>query len=236
MADSIPTGIKGLDRILGGGLKPSSSCLITGAPGTGKSVLCLQYIIEGARQYNEPGIYITVEEHASDMRDYANSLGMDFSDLEENGLVTLLEQPILKGSVLSAEFISKMVEEKGIKRMVLDSLTLFKYMHQDNPMSLRSNLLKFMVRMRELNVTLLVTSERNTTSVDNVEYTHTDYLFNGIIFLFKPRLKSAFERCLTISKMRGVDHSLKIHPFAIKTGGIILQPDATSFALGGDDQ
>jgi KaiC/GvpD/RAD55 family RecA-like ATPase len=233
-SDLVATGIQGLDFILGGGLMPGSTCLITGAPGTGKSVLCLQFIVEGARRYDEPGIYITVEEKADDIRDYARRLRLDLGDLEGREMLTILEQPVLRGSVLSAEFIGKLVETKRIKRVVLDSLTLFKYLHQGDQVRLRSDILSFLNRMRELGVTLLVTSERDTTNLDYVQYKETDYLFQGIIILLKPRLKSSFERCLTIAKMRGMNHSLNIHSFTIGDGGIAVQHEP-SFAHDGDD-
>jgi len=231
MTKLIPTGIEGLDLILGGGLMPASTCLITGAPGTGKSVLCMQYLLEGARKFNEPGIYITVEETADDVREYCKRLKMDTTELEESGRLTILEQPILRGSVLSAEFIGEMVKTQNVRRLVLDSLTLFKYYHKEDPVQLRTDILRFLTKMRELGVSLFVTSERSTTNMDLIEYQDTDYLFQSIIILLKPRLKSSFSRCLTIAKMRGVNHSLSIHPFTIGDGGITVQPE-TSFVQG----
>ena len=79
----IKTGVFGLDKILKGGLRKNSSILITGAPGTGKTILALQFIYYGAKKYNENGIYITTEENLSDLRQFANNLGMDIGSLEK---------------------------------------------------------------------------------------------------------------------------------------------------------
>jgi KaiC/GvpD/RAD55 family RecA-like ATPase len=231
----VELGVDGLDSVLGGGLLPASTCLVTGAPGTGKSVLALQFIVEGARKYNEPGLYITVEETADDIREYARRLGLDICSLEKNGTLTIVEQPVLKGSVMSLEFIEKLVKEKNAKRVVLDSLTLFQYLHQGNPITLRTEILRFITRMRYLGVVLVVTSERSMTSIDYIEYMDTDYLFQSVIMLFKLRSKSSFERCLMVAKTRGLRHSLNVHPFTIGDGGFKVQADGVSFALRGGE-
>jgi KaiC/GvpD/RAD55 family RecA-like ATPase len=91
-------------------------------------------------------------------------------------------------------------------------------------------------KMRELNVSLFVTSERDTTNLDSIQFHDTDYLFQSIIIMLKPRLKSSFQRCLTIAKMRGVNHSLSIHPFTLGEGGIKVHPEPSFMHGDGDTQ
>ena len=75
MIELIKTGTKGLDNVLKGGLRKNSSLLITGAPGTGKTIMALQFIYYGAKTYNEDGIFISTEESLTDLRNYAKNLG-----------------------------------------------------------------------------------------------------------------------------------------------------------------
>ena len=77
----IKTGIVGLDEILKGGVREGASVLIAGSPGTGKTILAMQFILEGAKR-NEPGIYISSEESVDDIRNYAGSLGWDIEKYE----------------------------------------------------------------------------------------------------------------------------------------------------------
>jgi len=230
----VRSGIPGLDDVMGGGLIPKTSMLLNGSPGTGKSIFGLQFLIEGARKYNEPGVYITVEETVDDIRFCARQLGWNIDELEQKGLMTLVDpsQPILEGSVVSIEYISKIIAEKKAKRLVLDSLSLFQYMYSHTN-TFKTEIIRFMRNMRSLGVTSIVISERATPGVDDITYSPEDFLFQGMIVLMKLRMQASYERCLNIVKYRGLDHSIRIHPFKISAGGITILTDTTPFALSG---
>ncbi|MCX6694740.1 MAG: AAA family ATPase [Candidatus Altiarchaeota archaeon] len=233
----VKTGIPGLDEILGGGFIPKTSFLVTGGPGTGKSILGLQFIIEGARKFNEPGVYITVEESVEEIRFYAKRLGWKIEDLEEKGLVTIIEQPVMEQSMVrslvSIDYVEKVIKQRNAKRIVLDSLTLFNYMYGDQKTTLRTEILRFIKNMRSLGVTSLVISERYTMGVDETTFMHEDFIFQGIILLLKLRMQASYERCMNVVKLRGVGHSIKIYPFKIGNEGISVLTDATPFSLSG---
>ena len=99
--ERIKTGISGLDQVLKGGLRKNSNILITGAPGTGKTILALQFIYYGAKDSNENGIFITTEDNLDDLRKNASNLGMDFKSLENKGKIFFVQKPIatLKGGL-----------------------------------------------------------------------------------------------------------------------------------------
>ena len=120
----IKTGVEGLDELFKGGLKENSSILLQGSPGTGKTILALQFIYQGALM-GEPGLFITSEIKADDLREYALSLGMDLRPLEKKGIFHIVEQPILRGNIVSIDTPLKIIKQSKIKRVVLDSLTLF---------------------------------------------------------------------------------------------------------------
>src|SRR3990167_1414057 len=94
VVEKIKTGIEGLDKILKGGLRKNSSILITGAPGTGKTIMALQFIYYGAKDYNENGIFIATEESLSDIRENTKKFGMDFDGMEKKGKIFLIEKPL----------------------------------------------------------------------------------------------------------------------------------------------
>jgi len=127
MIERIKTGINGLDQILKGGLRKNSSILITGAPGTGKTIMALQFIYYGAKKYNENGIFIATEETLSDLRNYSKNFGMNFEHMEKKGKIFLIEKQLamLKGGISSIKGMLDLIKKKNIERVALDSLTFF---------------------------------------------------------------------------------------------------------------
>jgi circadian clock protein KaiC len=230
MVDKIKTGISGLDEILKGGMRQGASVLVTGPPGTGKTILAIQFIIEGAKK-NEPGIYITSEEDVEDIRNYAEALGLDIKNLEKKGLVTLMKQPLFPKKLMSIATPLSVIKSKKIKRVVLDSVTLFEYAYFPEDAAYRREVLDFVNKMNETGVTLMATSEKSIRNIDEIEYKPEDFLFDGLIILAKIRKGSSFEHCITVTKMRGQDHSIDVFPFRIGEGGIEVFPKQIPFSL-----
>jgi len=233
--NSLPSGIPGLDEILNYGFRKKSSIVVTGESGTGKSIFALQFIIEGAKN-GEPGLYITTEETADSIEEYAQGLGFGIEDLEKKGLLFILEQRPNRGRLMTIEAPIKFIQQKKIKRVVLDSLTLFEYVYSESINEYRKGVLQFLMDMKDAGITILATSERAHTQIDNVQYKPEDSLFEGIIMLFKIRKAAVFERAITVDKMRGQDHKLGIYPFKIKNHGITIYPEETPFSLVNEEK
>lgn len=236
MIEKIKTGIKGLDHILKGGLRKNTSLLITGAPGTGKTIMALQFIYYGTKLYNENGVFITTEEDAHDLRSYAKNLGMDIKEMEKKGKIFIVEKPLatLKGGISSIKGLLDLLKKKKIKRVALDSLIFFEYLYpkyNNNKMEFRRQVMLFMKKMKDAGVTFLSVSERKITDLDRLEYDMMDFIFEGFIVMSRIRKGSYFERVVTVAKIRGQDHSLDVFPVSINNDGLKILHDQVPFSL-----
>lgn len=225
----IKTGVSGLDEILKGGFNENCSILITGAPGTGKSILALQFVYQGCLN-NEPSLYITCEEPVEMVKEYAKELDLDFEEFEKKDIMFFLREEISVTRPISIARAIELIKSKKIKRVVLDSLTYFEYA-APSEIEFRKSLLHFMNVMRDCNVTVLLVSQENTPSIDTLKYKPQDFLFDGLILLVKIRKEESFERCINVVKMRGQDHLLNIYPFKIQKGGIKVYTKQVPFSL-----
>lgn len=226
----IKTGVPGLDDLFKGGIRENSSILLSGQPGTGKSILGLQFLLQGAKD-GEPGIYITSEESAESIREYAHSLDLDLYEYEKQGIISLTRQSITSRKILTLGSLTELMRKNNVKRVVLDSITLFKYGQQDRLTTFRKEILDFLDLMKESKVTLLCTSEKALTDLDKLSYEPQDFLFEGVIVLMKIRKGSSFERVIHIAKMRGQDHLIDVYPFTIEKGGVHIHKDQIPFSL-----
>ena len=235
-AELIKTGVQGLDHVLKGGLRRNSSVLVTGAPGTGKTILALQFIYYGAKDYGENGIFISTEESLDVLDQSAKNLGMDLKSMVDNGKIFFIQKPIatLKGGISSIKGLVDSIKKNKVKRVALDSLIFFEYLYprfDGNKMEFRRQVLMFMQEMKKAGVTFLVVSERSVTDFDRLTYDMMDFVFEGIIIISRIRKGSYFERVLTVAKIRGQDHSLDVYPVSIGTDGLKILYDQTPFSL-----
>ena len=232
----IKTGIPGLDNVLKGGLRKNSTMLITGAPGTGKTILALQFIYYGAKDYDENGIFITTEENLADIRQFAKNMGMDIASMESKGKIFFVQKPLttLRGGLSSIKGLVDAIKKYNVKRVALDSLIFFEYLYprfDGNKMEFRRQVLLFMQRMKKAGVTFLAVSERSVTDLDRLTYDMMDFVFEGFIVLSRIRKGSYFERVLTVAKIRGQNHSLDVYPVTIGDDGLKVLHDQTPFSL-----
>ncbi len=236
-AELIKSGIPGLDHVLKGGMRRNSSVLVTGAPGTGKTLLALQFIYYGAKDYNENGIFISTEESLDVLDQSAKNLGMtELNSLVSKNKISFIQKPIatLRGGLASIRGLIDVIKKNNIKRVALDSLIFFEYLYpkfNGNRMEFRRQVLMFIQEMKKAGVTFMVVSERSVTDFDRLEYDMMDFVFEGIILLSRIRKGSYFERVITVAKLRGQEHSLDVYPVAIGRDGLKVLYDQTPFSL-----
>lgn len=236
MADKVKTGIKGLDEITNGGFRRNMSILITGSPGTGKTIAALQFIYAGAKDYKENGLFISTEENLDEVRGYSKNLGMDLEKYEKKGSLILYEKSVstLKGGIVSIDGLLALVKKNKIQRIALDSIIFFEYMYSKdagNRMEFRRQVVMFIQQIKKAGVTFMTIAERSVTDLDRIEYDILDFIFDAIILVARARRGAYFERLISVIKVRGQEHNLDVYPLKIGNGGITILTDQTPFSL-----
>jgi circadian clock protein KaiC len=222
-------GIPGLDNILGGGLTRDRVYLIEGNPGTGKTTLSLQFLLEGVRR-GEPGLYITLSETAEELRDVAATHNWSLDDLSLYELVNELgmdpdgEQSVLHPSEVelgeTTREIMQRVEELKPRRVIFDSLSELRLLAQ-SPLRYRRQILALKHFFASRDCTVLLLDDRTSENHD----LHLHSIAHGVITLEQvPRAFGSERRRLRVIKMRGIKFRGGYHDLTLDTGGITVYP------------
>jgi len=213
----IPSGVPGLDRLMGGGFEEGTVNLITGKTGTGKSIFCSQFIYDGVMKHKQKGIYITTEETAKNIRRQVKNFGWDFETIEKKGWVKMLEFEPFDVSTLTTK-MQEMIDKTNAKRVVIDSVSMFE-LYLTNVFEIRKALFKVIQKIREMDRIGLVVAEILEDSSSLSRFGVIEFMVDSIILLQYLGL-AKYKRSLMIRKMRMSDHSTNIHPFGITNKGI----------------
>lgn len=217
----IATGIPGLDEVMEGGFKKASVNMIGGGPGSGKSIFCMQYLVEGIEKHNENGIYISFEENTEKILEDLSRFNWGLEQkINEKKLIILYYTPEQVEKVLEAGggLVRDAIESINARRLVLDSLTAFTLLHE-NELQKRKAVLKLFDALYKWGCTALVVSEQEP---DPTHHTSTimEFKVDGVILLYNIRKGIIRERALEVFKMRGVHHLAKIFPTKIDEQGM----------------
>jgi circadian clock protein KaiC len=219
------SGIDGLDQLLNGGFPTGSTVLVEGLPGTGKTILGMQFLYHGAVNENESGIYITFEELPEQLYKELNAFGWNLKDLEiQNKLRVICISPdVLMEQLLKPDgLIQQIIKEINCRRVVVDSISLFQFGVEDLKQS-RKKIYTLRNILRKLNITSLFLQE--SISSDHNDVPFVNYLVDGVIRLsLKSHLNDFRKRTLEILKMRGCCVTEGEHIYRINEQGIHLVP------------
>ena len=224
--EQVPTGIKGLDTLLRGGLPKGSTTLVSGTPGTGKTILSVQFLVNGYLQAKEKGFYISLEEDVDRMEKYmSKAFGWPIRELRKKGNLIMIRSDVYDFEKFK-DLIETTIEKNRIERVVIDPITVISLFFE-KPLEIRRSLLELDRMLKKLNCTSLLTCEipegTNAISSFGIE----EFTSDGIIIL---TYKIGAPRGIVVRKMRLVDHDKEIHPFEIKEGeGIIVYPTEKLF-------
>jgi circadian clock protein KaiC len=229
----LETGISGLDTMLDGGFNQGRVVLVLGEPGSGKTILCSQYLYHGATQMNEKSIFIGMNEQKSRFFQEMSGLGMDFDKLEKTGAFSYVDATEVRripeqakvgripvggrelGLVNLMDMIQEAIEKYSPKRVVVDSIAdlVFRYPKVEER---RPVVLDLVETLQSTNATCLMTSELLTTSEGRLLQPE-EYLAEGVLIM---RTLQKGIRSIQILKMRGSKVDTHARPYVINDTGL----------------
>lgn len=212
--------------MISGGFLRGSANLLEGAPGTGKTTLAMQYIFNGIKLYDEPGLIITFEEFPQQYYHDAMQFGWDLKKLEaEEKLKVIFSDPqttLDEFDKVDGEFVS-LVEKLQIKRVIIDSMTHFESLVSDQ-YELREIETRLINALKREGVTSILLRE-NDNLLGQVSHvtSKVPFIVDSYTLLRYVEIDSAIEKALCILKMRGSDHQKDIRCFRITAKGIEVE-------------
>lgn len=241
--DKTKFGIQGLDKALMGGIPQGNLVLISGGAGTGKSTLCLHFLINGATLFGEKALYISTEQNVDELHKHASKFGWDLQQLEEKNLFRILFFDITRGDKFLQQ-VETIIKEFQPKRVAIDSLTtltdslIIGGMREESAFSLvqvvekvspiprteqiitKSILYKLIAELKKYKLTTLLTSElfeeARRLSADGI----SEFITDGVVLLHYIEIGVGDYRSMEIRKMRYSDYDKDIIPYDITEKGI----------------
>ena len=247
--DRIKTGMSGLDHALMGGFPDGNIVLVSGGAGTGKSTFSLQFIVNGAQQFGEKGLFFSTEQTEEELHKHAEGFGWNLKELEDKGLIKLaffdlteVDNPL--------RLMNSLVRSFSPKRIVVDSVTtltdalIIGGLAQKGPFSLvpisespsaiprteqivtKSILYKLVTELKRYKITTLLTSElpenMKALSADGI----SEFIADGVIVMQYLGVGAVDFRSMLIRKMRYSDHDKQILSYDISAKGIEFKKTA----------
>lgn len=231
-----PTGIQGLDEITGGGLPQGRPTLVCGSAGCGKTVLAMEFLLRGALQYNEPGVFMSFEETSEDLAKNFSSFGFDLNDLIARKKLAIDYVRIERSEIKeTGEFdleglfvrLGFAINSVKAKRVVLDTVEGL-YGGFTNEAIIRAELRRLFRWLKEKGVTAIITGERGVKTL--TRYGLEEYVADCVITLAHGSTNHVATRRMRIVKYRGSLHGTNDYPFLIDEHGISILP-VTSLGL-----
>jgi KaiC domain protein len=244
LVERIITGIAGLDEILGGGIPKRNVVLLSGGPGTGKSIFGQQYLYNGLLR-GEPGILVVLEEHPVQVRISMSQFGWDVKSYEEKGLFAMVdaftagigeaakrEKYVVKDPgdfQLLVDTLRDAIKDVNAERAVIDSVTT---LYITKPALARSMVLQLKKVLSGMGCTSILISQVSVTE-RGFGGPGVEHAADGIIRLDLDEVDGELKRSIIVWKMRGTAHSMRRHPFIITSKGIEIKAGETIKIIGG---
>jgi KaiC/GvpD/RAD55 family RecA-like ATPase len=237
--ERIPSGIPGLDKLIEGGLPKTRTFLVAGGTGAGKTIFSMQYLYEGATKYNEPGIYVTLDELPKLVREDMQRFGWDIKRLEDEKKIVIMDASIARVGLPSEEEYSvgdvsfdykkllleivRVAKSIGAKRIVIDSIATLG-MYFDKVDDVRGAVLEMVYILSRLGATSVLVTELEQNTNKYSKYGVEEFVADGVFVLkYLDTGIQGINRTMLIRKMRATEHSAEIHPIEITKDGILIK-------------
>jgi circadian clock protein KaiC len=230
------TGIPGMDEITGGGLPQGRPTLVAGGAGCGKTLFAMEFLVNGATQYDEPGVFVSFEENAEELAQNVASLGFDLKKLSKQKKLIIDHVRVERSEIeeageydLDGLFIrlGHAIDSIGAKRVVLDTIEVL-FSALSNQGILRAELQRLFRRLKDKGVSAVITAERGDGTI--TRFGLEEYVADCVILLDHRVNEQMSTRRLRIVKYRGTLHGTNEYPFLITRDGISVLP-ITSLGL-----
>ena len=231
-----PTGIAGLDEVTVGGLPTGRPTLVCGGAGCGKTLLGMEFLVRGATEFGEPGVFVAFEENARDLTTNVRALGFDLDDLVARKQLVIDFVRIERSEIeetgdfdLEGLFVrmAHAIATIGAKRIVLDTLEAL-FSGFSNEAILRAELRRLFAWLKEKGITALITAEKGEGQL--TRHGLEEYVSDCVIVLDHRVIDQVSTRRIRIVKYRGSVHGTNEYPFLIDEDGISVVP-ITSLGL-----
>jgi circadian clock protein KaiC len=225
-----PTGIQGLDEITGGGLPRGRPTLLCGSAGSGKTMIAAEFLVHGAVDFGEPGVFMVFEENAEELAQNLRSLGVDLGKLCQQKQVAVDHVHIERNEIqetgeydLEGLFIrlGHAIDSIGAKRVVLDTIEVL-FAGLPNHAILRAELRRLFRWLKDRGVTAVITGERGEQSL--TRFGLEEFVADCVILLDHRIVDQVSTRRLRVVKYRGTEHGTNEYPFVIGAQGISVLP------------
>jgi circadian clock protein KaiC len=231
-----PTGIGGLDEITDGGLPRGRPTLVCGTAGCGKTLLSMEFLVRGATQFDEPGVFVAFEETPRELAENVRSLGFDLDQLVEDKRLAIDHIHVDRAEIeetgewdLEALFIrlGYAIDQIGAKRVVIDTLEVL-FSALSNQFVVRSELQRLFRWLKERGVTAIITAERGDGTL--TRHGLEEYVSDCVLLLDHRVIEQVSTRRMRVVKYRGTRHGTNEYPFLIDESGFSVLP-ITSIGL-----
>lgn len=216
------TGISELDEMLRGGFMKGDSAMVVGSTGTGKTILGLQYLVNGVTKFGENGIFVTFEQLPDTIYRDANSLGWDLRKIEREDKFRLVctSPDLLLEAHDGEHLLDEPIRQIRPQRIVIDSLSHLEMYVKEGEVRKEAYRLVMYLRAKELSSLLTYESHQLTGETTALTEKGSSFIVDCIISLRFVEIESSMRKALVVLKLRGSDHDKRLREFEITSEGI----------------